>query len=184
MSETGLSIAEVTRAEDCAPVRELFLEYAAQLGFSLCFQGFDKEVAGLPGDYVRPGGRLLLAHYNGELAGCVALHASHEAAIAEMKRLYVRPQFRGKKIGRALLDRVLDEARSAGYCAVRLDTIAERMREAVAMYRAYGFKEIAAYRPNPEPSVLYMELELDSRFDTAGSSAAPLSGSARNDNRT
>jgi putative acetyltransferase len=178
MSNAGLTIAEIARAEDCAPVRELFLEYAAQLGFSLCFQGFDKEVAGLPGDYVRPGGRLLLAHYNGELAGCVALHATKEAGICEMKRLYVRPQFRGKRIGRALVDRVLAEARSAGYHAIRLDTIADKMREAVNMYRAYGFKEIAAFRPNPEPSVLYMELELDS-----DSSAAALRACARNDNR-
>ena len=144
---------------DIAQARELFLEYAQSLGFSLCFQNFDKELANLPGDYAPPEGRLLLADYDGQLAACVALHKL-EADICEMKRLYVRPQFRGKKLGRALADRVIAEARQIGYKRMRLDTVEPVMKDAVAMYRKLGFKEICAYRPNPNPGTLYMELEL------------------------
>ena len=140
-------------------MRQLFLEYAASLGFSLCFQNFDKELADLPGDYAPPSGRLLLAEISGQGAGCVALHAL-SPEICEMKRLYVRPEFRGKKLGRALVDHVIVEARAIGYRCMRLDTVASKMAEAVAMYRGIGFKEIEPYCENPMPSALYMELEL------------------------
>ena len=142
-----------------AQARELFLEYGKSLGFNLCFQSFDEELAGLPGDYAPPDGRLLLAEYDGALAGCVALHKL-EPHVCEMKRLYLRPQFRGKGAGRALAETIIWEARAIGYRRMRLDTVEPVMRDAVAMYRRLGFTEIAAYRPNPIPGAMYMELEL------------------------
>jgi putative acetyltransferase len=140
-------------------VRELFLEYANSLGFSLCFQGFDQELAGLPGKYAPPQGRLLLAEFSGKPAGCVALH-SIQPEIAEMKRLYVRPEFRGKGVGVALTNAILREAKKIGYQRLRLDTIQPLMSDAIAMYRRFGFYEIAPYRPNPIAGTLYMELAL------------------------
>ena len=139
--------------------RELFLEYAQSLGFSLCFQNFDEELAGLPGDYAPPEGRLLLVEYESELAGCVALHKL-DASICEMKRLYLRPQFRGKGLGRALAERIIAEARQIGYRQMRLDTVEPVMKDAVAMYRKLGFKEVAPYRTNPIAGAMYMELIL------------------------
>jgi len=153
------SFAQVDSATRIAQARELFLEYANSLGFSLCFQNFDKELANLPGDYAPPTGRLLLAEYEGQLAGCVALHKL-EREICEMKRLYIRPQFRGKKLGRALADRIIVEARQIGYRRMRLDTVEPVMKDAVAMYRKLGFREIAPYTVNPIEGALYMELVL------------------------
>jgi ribosomal protein S18 acetylase RimI-like enzyme len=146
-------------AAQIAQARDLFLEYAQSLGFSLCFQNFDKELAGLPGDYAPPHGRLLLAEYEGQLAGCIALHKLAQD-ICEMKRLYVRPQFRGKGLGRALAERIITEARQIGYRRMRLDTVEPVMKDAVAMYRAIGFQEIAPYRKNPIAGAMYMELSL------------------------
>lgn len=140
-------------------VRELFLEYAQSLGFSLCFQNFDRELGDLPGDYTPPSGRLLLAAYDGKSAGCVALHKL-EDGICEMKRLYLRPQFRGSGLGRALADRIIAEARQIGYRQMRLDTVESAMKDAVAMYRKIGFREIPPYCANPMPTALYMELLL------------------------
>src|SRR5579872_1604535 len=152
----------VMQAESSSQImqaRELFLEYAQSLGFSLCFQNFDKELAGLPGDYAPPEGRLLLVEYAGQLAGCVALHKL-DSNICEMKRLYLRPQFRGKGLGRALAEKIIADARQIGYQRMRLDTVEPVMRDAVAMYRRLGFNEIPAYRPNPNAGTLYMELLL------------------------
>jgi putative acetyltransferase len=140
-------------------VRQLFLEYARSLGFSLCFQNFDQELANLPGDYSPPHGKLLLAEFEGELAGCVALHKL-ENEICEMKRLYLRPQFRGKGLGRALATRIIAEARDLGYSRLRLDTVESAMQDAVAMYLKLGFRKIDPYCENPMPSALYMELVL------------------------
>jgi GNAT superfamily N-acetyltransferase len=154
-----VKIAPAESPEQIAQARELFLEYAQSLGFSLCFQSFDKELARLPGGYAPPDGRLLLAEVEGQLAGCVALHKL-EGRICEMKRLYLRLQFRGKGAGRALAEAVIAEARSIGYDRMRLDTIEPMMKDAVAMYRRFGFKEIAPYRQNPIAGALYMELEL------------------------
>ena len=142
-----------------AEIRELFIEYAQSLGFSLCFQNFDQELANLPGDYAPPSGRLLLATYEGHRTGCVALHKLDDST-CKMKRLYLRPQFRGKGLGRVLADRIIAEARAIGYQRMRLDTVEPVMKDAVAMYRKIGFREIAPYCANPIPGALYMELVL------------------------
>jgi len=155
----AFSVAQAESLVQIAQARELFLEYAQSLGFSLCFQNFDKELAELPGDYAPPAGRLLLAIFQGELAGCVALHA-FQPEICEMKRLYLRPQFRGKGLGRALTEKIVEEARAIGYKRMRLDTVGPVMQDAVAMYRKLGFREIAPYRPNPMQGTLYLELVL------------------------
>ena len=155
----GLSIFQAASPTQIAQARELFLEYAQSLGFSLCFQNFDKELAELPGDYAPPEGRLLLVDYEGQVAACVALHRLGPG-ICEMKRLYLRPQFRGKGLGRALAERIIAEASQIGYQRMRLDTVEPVMKDAVAMYRKLGFKEIAPYRSNPIAGAMYMELEL------------------------
>ena len=160
----GLSFVTAESSEQIDQARELFLEYARSLGFSLCFQNFDKELADLPGDYAPPQGRLLLAEYEGQLAGCAALRTlkaeSGEDGTCEMKRLYIRPQFRGKGLGLALANRIIEEARAIGYRRMRLDTVEPIMKDAVAMYRKLGFQQIAPYCENPIAGALYMELKL------------------------
>lgn len=155
----GFVFAQAHSPQQIAAIRELFLEYAQSLGFSLCFQGFDKELAELPGDYAPPRGRLILARRQGDAAGCAALHPS-SGDICEMKRLYVRPEFRGKGLGRALAERIIAVARESGYQRLRLDTVEPRMKTAVALYGQLGFREIAPYRPNPIEGALYLELHL------------------------
>ena len=155
----ALVVRQAESSADIALVRQLFLEYAQSLGFSLCFQNFDKELANLPGDYVAPNGRLLLAEYNGKLAGCGAVRRLDPAA-CEMKRLYIRPEFRGKGLGRMLAGKLIAEARSIGYRRMRLDTVEPVMKTAVAMYREMGFHEIEPYCQNPIAGALYMELTL------------------------
>ncbi len=154
-----LAITHAVSPAQIAVVREIFLEYAHSLGFSLCFQGFDQELAGLPGDYAPPQGRLILASLRNQPAGCVALHALDDKN-CEMKRLYLRPHFRGHGLGRLLAERIIAEARQIGYTRLRLDTVEPKMQTAVAMYRQLGFSEIAPYSPNPIAGALYMELEL------------------------
>jgi putative acetyltransferase len=154
-----LTIKQAESGAQIAQVRELFLEYAKSLGFSLCFQSFDQELAGLPGDYAPPAGRLLLAEYEGQLAGCVALHRL-APEICEIKRLYLRPAFRGKGLGRRLAEIIISEARGIGYQRLRLDTVEPVMKDAVALYRMLGFREVAPYRANPIEGALYMELVL------------------------
>jgi putative acetyltransferase len=158
-ASSALKILQAESPAQIAQALELFLEYAHSLGFSLCFQNFDEELAGLPGNYAPPDGRLLLAEYEGQLAGCVALHKLDDV-MCEMKRLYLRPQFRGKGLGGALADCIIAEARQIGYKRMRLDTVEPVMPDAVAMYRKIGFEEIAPYRPNPMAGALYMELQL------------------------
>lgn len=162
MDVTGVTIIQASSPAQIAQACELFLEYATSLGFSLCFQSFDQELAGLPGDYAPPEGRLLLAEYEGQLAGCIALHKL-EPAICEMKRLYLRPPFRGRGMGRALAEHLIAEARQIGYKRMRLDTVEPVMKDAVAMYRGLGFREIAPYRKNPIAGALYMEIDLESQ---------------------
>lgn len=141
-------------------VRELFLEYAKSLGFNLCFQGFDAELAALPGDYAPPSGRLLLAMQDESTIGCVALRGLGDGC-CEMKRLYVRPAHRATGLGRELAQRIIDEARSIGYSAMRLDTL-QTMSAARKLYRSVGFRQIAPYYDNPIPGAEYLELRLTS----------------------
>ena len=140
-------------------VRTLFLEYAASLGFSLCFQNFNQELEGLPGAYKRPDGRLLLALLDGIHVGCVAFRRI-TPEICEMKRLYVRPESRAAGVGRSLAEAAIAHARDSGYIRMRLDTIEPLMAEAVALYRKLGFREIAPYTTNPLEGALYLELQL------------------------
>ena len=156
-------ILQVSTSAHLEVTRQLFQEYAQSLGFSLCFQNFDQEIASLPGDYAPPSGRLLLAEVDGEAAGCVALHAlaaPDQENLCEMKRLYLRPAFRGLGLGRRLAEQAIAEARAIGYRRMRLDTIPSVMADAVALYRRLGFREIPPYRLNPIEGALYMELEL------------------------
>jgi putative acetyltransferase len=155
----GLFIHQAESPAQIAQARELFLEYAETLGFDLCFQNFDKELAGLPGGYAPPDGRLLLAEFANELAGCGALRCL-DPQTCEMKRLYLRPKFRGKGLGQMLAEKLIADARSIGYRRMRLDTVEPVMKTAVSMYRDLGFREIPPYRENPIPGALYMELTL------------------------
>lgn len=141
-------------------VRDLFLEYAASLDFSLCFQNFDVEVRQLPGEYAPPSGRIILCRINGQTAGCIALKPLSKG-ICEMKRLFVRPAFRRKKLGLCLASRLIQEAKEIGYHSMRLDTIAGTMEGAIALYRSLGFREIPAYYENPIPNAVYLELRLE-----------------------
>ena len=141
-----------------ASTRRLFIEYAESLHFNLCFQNFNDELANLPVAYSPPTGRLMVAKVERSIAGCVALHAL-SPTICEMKRLYVRPNFRGIGLGRVLAEKVVDAARDIGYASMRLDTI-DTMVSAIELYRSMGFTEIPAYRPNPIIGALYMELQL------------------------
>src|SRR2546422_3817684 len=140
-------------------IRTLFLEYAQSLNFSLCFQDFDKELQCLPGEYSLPHGRLILCRFDGRAAGCVALKRL-EAEVCEMKRLYVRPEFRGHQLGRKLALHLIEEARRAGYMAMRLDTVRGTMDAAIALYRSLGFREVPAYYKSPVPGALFLEFDL------------------------
>ena len=139
-------------------IRKLFFEYAKSLDFELCFQDFDKELDGLPGEYTDPGGMILLARTDGKVAGCAALRKINTET-CEMKRLYVRPEFRGKKIGLLLAEKIIEEAKKIGYRKMRLDTTPQ-MKEAILLYKSLGFREIKPYRYNPIEGAIYMEKEL------------------------
>ena len=155
-----IDILQAETADHLREARALFEEYAASLGFDLDFQDFEAELAELPGDYAPPRGRLLLAFHEGRPAGCVALREL-EDGICEMKRLYVRPDFQGLRIGRALAEALIAEARGMGYSRMRLDTV-PAMEKARGLYRALGFREITPYRFNPVPGTAFLELRIGS----------------------
>lgn len=146
--------------EDLAQVRALLVEYASAPAFCPCFRSFERELAELPGEYAPPAGRLLLAVEEGRAAGCVALRRL-TPEVCEIKRLYVRPEFRRKGIGRGLVKALLAEARRIGYERVRLETL-PAMQEAIALYRSLGFQESEPYGLEPVKEALYMELPLKS----------------------
>jgi putative acetyltransferase len=143
--------------------RVLFREYADNLAVDLCFQGFVSELARLPGEYAAPAGALLLALVDGELAGCGAFRPLPEADMpnaCEMKRLYVRPTYRGFGLGRLLAQQLIDQAREAGYSLMYLDTLDE-MESARELYATLGFHEVAPYYFNPIPGAHYLCVDLD-----------------------
>ncbi|UCC11175.1 MAG: GNAT family N-acetyltransferase [candidate division WOR-3 bacterium] len=153
-----VEIIAVESQEQLDDIRKLFTEYVDSLGFDLHFQEYEREYAQLPGEYAPPDGRLFLALCDGEVCGCIALRKIDEHT-CEMKRLYVRPHYRGKKIGRLLSEKLITEARTVGYRSMRLDTIPQ-MTAAIALYRSLGFRDIEPYRYNPIPGALFMELPL------------------------
>ncbi|HMM53965.1 MAG TPA: GNAT family N-acetyltransferase [Candidatus Desulfobacillus sp.] len=159
MSAAAIDILPAHAPERLARVRALFLEYAAGLGIDLGFQDFEGELESLPGEYAPPRGGLWLAEAQGGDAGCAALRPLGGEA-AELKRMYVRPAWRGRGLGRCLAGTIIASARAAGYRALRLDTLSS-MAEARALYRSLGFRPIPAYCPNPLPGTEWMELELD-----------------------
>ena len=154
-----IELIHVESGPNIDQIRVLFLEYVRSLDFSLCFQSFDRELRELPGPYGLPDGRLILCLFDGVPAGCIALKKL-EPSICEMKRLYVRPQYRGHQLGLKLATHLIDEARRIGYVRVRLDTVPDAMPHAVNLYRSLGFKDIPPYYENPLPQALYLELKL------------------------
>ena len=158
-SEEAVVEIRLARIPDEVPaIRDLFREYADRLGIDLCFQSFEEELASLPGAYAPPSGRLLVVDAGTELAGCVACRR-HALGVCEMKRLYVRPAFRGLGLGRRLIDRLAADAISIGYEAMVLDTLPV-MAEAIGLYRSAGFVPIEPYTFNPVPGALYFRKPL------------------------
>ena len=153
------ALVEARTPEDLAQVRRLFRAYADWLAVDLCFQGFERELAELPGRYAPPAGRLLIARVGGDVVGCVGLRPL-EPGVCEMKRLWVDPGFGGRGIGRALAEKIIAAARQIGYQRMRLDTIPARMPAAQHLYQVLGFREIPPYYDNPLDGVVMLELEL------------------------
>lgn len=153
---------------DMGAVRELFLEYEAFLNVDLCFQDFAEELAGLPGKYAPPRGALFIALVGGRVAGCVALRP-HADKICEMKRLFVRPDYRGLSLGRELACTVIEESIDIGYQRMWLDTL-DFLKPAIHIYTSLGFHEIESYYNNPLKGVMYWELDLKSKGKSIGSS--------------
>ena len=153
-----LSIREVSTGKQLEQARKLFVEYADSLDFELCFQDFYNELETLPGDYARPLGLILLADYENQPCGCVALRQL-EQDVCEMKRLYVQPSRRGLRIGKKLAERIIKEAGLIGYKRMRLDTVSS-MVGAITLYRSLGFIKIQPYCHNPLKDAMYFELTL------------------------
>ena len=158
----NVKVGQASTPEQIALARGLFEEYAGWLGIDLSYQGFAAELAGLPGAYAPPRGRLLLALANREAVGCVALRPL-EGKICEMKRLFVCSTFRGQSLGRLLGERVVEEARGIGYQTMRLDTLPS-MQAANQLYEKLGFARCAAYYETPLRDTVFMELQLSPRL--------------------
>jgi putative acetyltransferase len=150
---------QVASEADIPEVRRLFAEYSTWVGVDLSFQDFDRELAQLPGDYIPPGGILLVARVGGKIAGCVAAHR-WRANVCEMKRLFVRDSFRGAGCGRALVEAIITWSRKAGYQSLLLDTLPV-MDQAQHLYSRLGFRDVPPYRPNPVPGARFLELILE-----------------------
>lgn len=168
---SDVEIRQVDSGSDIESAREIFREYEERLGLDLCFQNFEGELRGLPGKYSPPSGRLYLARVGDDVAGCIALREL-EPGVCEMKRLFVREEFRGKQLGRLLIDRLISDARDIGYERMRLDTFPPKMGNAVQIYESYGFYQIAPYYNNPNEGVLFMELKLDQAIPDLADPAA------------
>ena len=153
-----LKLVHVSSPEEMPLVRKLFEEYAASLDIDLCFQGFNRELETLPGEYAPPRGTIIIAYVDGEAAGVVAARPI-DGAVCEMKRLFVEPAHRGKGAGRALAEAVVEHSRETGYASMKLDTL-RSMTEANALYVSLGFTECAPYRFNPCECPVFMELPL------------------------
>jgi putative acetyltransferase len=153
-----MQICQASTLDEIAVMRTLFQEYAAWLRIDLCFQGFAAELASLPGPYALPRGRLLLASVGGEALGCVALR-SVGGTVCEMKRLFVRPAFQGRGLGRRLAEMVIAEARTIGYSTMMLDTL-PFMHAAIRLYETLGFVRRPAYYATPLQETIFMELQL------------------------
>ncbi len=156
-----IEIVEASSPAEIAVVRELLLEYQEWLGFDLAYQGFQDELASLPGKYAPPRGSLLLAYADGVPAGMIAMRPLDDT-VCEMKRLYVRPLARGQRLGHALIARVPDAAVQAGFTRMRLDTVAGKMDRAIAIYRELGFYDIDPYYSSPVAHTTYLEKDLSS----------------------
>lgn len=142
-------------------VKQLFLDYQAELGLDLCFQGFQEELDNLPGIYKEPIGCIFIIRGESEeIAGVVALKPLKEAATCEMKRLYVKPPFRKHKLGFLLVEAIIKEARKKGFEIMKLDTL-EKLQAAISLYKYFGFKETKAYNYNPDETVKYFEKKLN-----------------------
>ncbi|WP_137918329.1 GNAT family N-acetyltransferase [Hydrogenophaga sp. 2FB] len=165
MNDTGAAVISLRPAQfpdDVQTVRQLFLDYQAGLDIDLCFQGFEAELAELPGAYAAPAGALLLAYVDGEPAGCCAmrpLYNTDHLNACEMKRLFVRPAFRGFGLGRLLVERILTDGQLGGYTTMLLDTLSD-METARALYQEMGFVEVAPYYHNPIPGAHYLKVDL------------------------
>jgi putative acetyltransferase len=158
----GLALTTPQTPEEWQQARVLFQEYADSIGVDLCFQNFTQEVNALPGEYAEPYGALLVAKQGDELAGCCALRPLDSADYsnaAEMKRLYVRPAFRGIGTGRLLAESILEAARVAGYSCVLLDTL-DTMEAARALYEELGFTDVPPFYYNPIPGAHYLKVDL------------------------
>ena len=154
-----MRIKHVQTPGEIEEVRQLFRQYEAGLGVDLCFQGFEAELAGLPGKYAPPSGALLIGIIRGHTVGCVALRAM-DNGVCEMKRLYVKPEARGKGLGRQLARDIIAAARQLGYSLMRLDTL-YRLTEAMSLYETMGFQRTEPYYDNPLPGVVYWEMDLN-----------------------
>ena len=164
-----MKISRVQTLDQIDECHALFREYAAFLGVDLSFQGFEEELGRLPGKYAPPGGTLLIASEGKTVAGCVALRALGDG-VCEMKRLFVRPSFRGAGLGRLLAREVIEVARTLGYSLMRLDTL-DRLTDAMRLYESLGFRRTEPYYENPLHGVVYWELDL--KKDQSGQPASP-----------